>query len=101
MGPVNFTYEFTFGQPFTIDLESELTLNLPPTVSQFGNGIGAAVGLDARAGKVVDANGNPIPGAMFAAVPETGTWFLTLAGILLVLLHSLRGLSKTPSAFPK
>jgi hypothetical protein len=86
--PVNFSYQFTFGQPFTLDVEGELTINLGPTVSQFDRIIAAGVGVTANVFGVVDANGNPIPGATFVAIPETGTGLLALAGILLVLLHS-------------
>jgi hypothetical protein len=85
--PVPFSYQFTFGQPFTLDVEGELTMNLGPTVSQFDRNIGAEVGLHAEVLGVVDANGNPIPGATFVAIPETGTGLLALAGILLVLVQ--------------
>ena len=83
-----FSYQFVFGQPFTLDVEGELTTmakkfaGLPDAFS-----VGASVELSSFVSAVVDANGHPIPGATFAAVPETGTWLLTLAGILLVLVR--------------
>jgi hypothetical protein len=97
----SFSYQFTFGQPFTLDVEAELTIMAKQFAGYDFGIVGADVGLSAGFSKVVDANGNPIPGATFAAVPETGTWLLTLAGILLIALRPRRGVSKTPAAFPK
>jgi hypothetical protein len=85
-GPVPFSYQFTFGQPFTLDVEGELTI-VGRTFGQFDSAVGADVGVDAFVHALVDANGNPIPGAT-VDIPETGTGLLTLAGVLLVLLHS-------------
>jgi hypothetical protein len=84
--PTNFSYQFTFGQPFTLDVEGELTI-VGGTTGQFGNFVGADVGLTALVFAVVDANGNPIPGAT-VDIPETGTGLLTLAGILAVLFFA-------------
>jgi hypothetical protein len=85
-GPVPFSYQFTFGQPFTLDVEGELTF-VGRSFGQFGTFASADVGVDASVISIVDANGNPIPNAT-VDIPETGTGLLTLAGILLIQLHS-------------
>jgi hypothetical protein len=97
-GPAGFSYQFTFGQPFTLDVEGELTF-VGRSFGQFETFASADVGVDTFLHSIVDANGNPIPNAT-VDIPETSTWLLTLAGILLILLHSRRGVSKTLSAFP-
>jgi hypothetical protein len=94
VGPVNFSYQFTFGQPLTLDVEGELTIVGGPTFGQFSGFTGANVGVTADVFAVVDANGNPIPGATLT-VPETGTGLLTLAGFLAALFFA--GSSDTKS----
>jgi hypothetical protein len=85
-GPAPSSYQFTFGQPFTFDIEGELTFG-GRTFGQSVLGVSADVGVDALLISIVDVNGKPIPNAT-VDIPETGTGLLTVAGILLVLLRS-------------
>jgi hypothetical protein len=88
-GPASSSFQFTFGQPFTLDVEGELTI-VGRTLSGQGDAfVGANVGVNALVISIVDANGNPIPNAT-VDIPEAVTGLLTVAGFLLVLLHSAK-----------
>jgi hypothetical protein len=84
---VPFSFQFVFGQPFTIDVESDLAFEVSlSSTGVFSTGASFGAGLQS----VVDANGNPIPGVAFTAVPEPGSALLGGAALLLGAVFVVR-----------
>ena len=79
--PSPYSYQFVFGQPFTIDVEGDLVID-PQLLGEEAASAGVAVFASHRG--VFDSNGNPIPNVTFTLVPEPGTNILAGIGLLLI-----------------